>query len=82
MKKNKYYNWHSGAPSDKEYNEMTEAVSRIKKKIIKNRLNFDPFEKIEKNKLIKSYKFWTFIKLNYYAIRKKNWITNSNRKFN
>ena len=44
-------------PSDKEYNEMIkEIISRIKKKISKNRLNFDPFEKIEKNKLIKSYK--------------------------
>ena len=50
MKKNKFYNWHSGAPSDKEYNEMIkEIISRIKKKISKNRLNFDPFEKIEKN---------------------------------
>ncbi len=57
MKKNKFYNWHSGAPTDKEYNEMIkEIISRIKKKISKNRLNFDPFEKIEKNKLIKSYK--------------------------
>ena len=57
MKKNRYYNWHSGAPSDKDYNEMMkEIVLRIKNKINKNRINIQPFEKIKKNKLIKDYK--------------------------
>ena len=46
MKKNKSYAWHSGAPSDKLYSQMINSlILEIKKKLIKFRFNFNPFEK-------------------------------------
>lgn len=46
MKKNKFYTWHSGAPSDKVYNKMINSIiNHIKKKINRNHLKFDFFAK-------------------------------------
>ena len=45
MKKNKYYNWHSGAPSDEMYLKMiNEVILNIKKVIKKNKLKLSPFK--------------------------------------
>lgn len=56
MKKNKFYTWHSGAPSDEIYNKMIKSIIiHIKKKLYKNKLKFDFFNK-----------------KNYYKYRDKN----------
>tara|TARA_B100001750_G_scaffold201242_1_gene175896 strand:+ start:38 stop:913 length:876 start_codon:yes stop_codon:yes gene_type:complete len=57
MKKNKFYNWHSGAPSDENYKEMMEQlIFKIKKSLTKNKININPFHKLKKSDLILSYK--------------------------
>ena len=46
MKKNKFYTCHSGAPSDEIYNKMIKSIIiHIKKKLYKNKLKFDFFNK-------------------------------------
>lgn len=46
MKKNKFYTWHSGAPSDEIYDKMIKSIIiHIKKKLYKNKLKFDFFNK-------------------------------------
>ena len=46
MKKNKYYLWHSGAPSDTEYKSMLSAmIKNFYKKLKKNNLKINYIEK-------------------------------------
>ena len=50
MKKNRFYNWHSGAPEDTVYSEMiTELVDKTKKKLKDNKILIKPFLNIKKD---------------------------------
>ena len=50
MKKNKFYNWHSGAPKDKEYNDMMIGlIEETKKKLKDNKILIKPFMNVKKD---------------------------------
>ena len=56
MKKNKYYNWHSGAPSDELYIKMVEdVISNTKKILKKNKLTLNPFKVLSSKKSYNKY---------------------------
>ena len=54
MRKNKYYNWHSGATSDELYVKMVEDVVAIQK-ILKNKLTFNPFKVLKSKNSYNKY---------------------------
>ena len=57
MKKNKYYKWHSGAPSDNLYNEMIiTMIENIKKKLRIYKIKMKPFQIIKSQSLFSKYK--------------------------
>ena len=44
MKKSKFYNWHSGAPSDELYNKMiNKIINKDNKKLKENKIDMNPY---------------------------------------
>jgi len=57
MKNNRYYNWHSGAPSDKLYNEMIlTMIKNIENKLKNYKIKINPFQIIKNQSLFSKYK--------------------------
>ena len=55
MKKEKIYNWHSGAPNDKDFNKaQEELVKKIKNKFSKQSLKLPKFTNLSDKNDIKS----------------------------
>jgi transketolase len=57
MKKNKFYNWHSGAPSDELYDEMIATIlKKTKKKLKESKIDINPFAVLDGKSSFYKYK--------------------------